>query len=124
MPIILTFFLLLYNWREMFVLVGIITLIILLPLSWFFIKPHGPEYYGYLPDGVKGKSDVNSASLLKEGDAYAKEIGETQFTIRQAYRTTTLWLTAFAFSIHYFIIGVTNIPTINKTPINSPISRK
>ncbi len=112
MPVTLTFLLLLYNWREMFIIVGLVSLVILLPLSWFFVKTHGPEYYGVLPDGAKVEGETDTASLLKAGEAYAKEVGEVEFTAKQAYRTKALWLTVAALSIHLMLIGVTDIHTI------------
>jgi OFA family oxalate/formate antiporter-like MFS transporter len=85
MPMIMTYLLFRYGWRGMFIRAGLISWAILLPLSWFFIKPHRPEYYGFLPDGAKVEEGMDTDSMLKAGEAYAHEVGEVEFTARQAY---------------------------------------
>jgi MFS family permease len=93
-PPFMTFLLLQYGWRSAFLIAGLLTWIICIPLTWFWIKPHRPEYYGYLPDGatidVSRVSDKNS--MMKLGQEYtAKQTGEVEFTMRQAIRTRSFW---------------------------------
>ena len=67
--------------------------IIGLPLTWFFVKRHRPEYYGLLPDGTTVEEEVAEASqMIDRGIEYAGEVDEVEFTLRQAMRTRTYWL--------------------------------
>ena len=38
------------GWRVTSVIVGIVLAIVSVPLTWFFVKKHRPEYYGLLPE--------------------------------------------------------------------------
>jgi sugar phosphate permease len=92
-PPFMTMLLIQYGWRSAFLIAGFITWAIGLPLTWFFVKPHRPEYYGLLPDGGKTSSkSVDISSILEAGQAYASEVKELEFTLRQALRTPTFWI--------------------------------
>jgi sugar phosphate permease len=112
MPTILTYLLFMFGWQQMFVIMGILEWMVLLPLSWFFVKPHRPEYYGVLPDGHPAGEELDSSALLKAGEAYAQEAGEVEFTARQAYRTRAFWLTVLAFAIRGMVASVVTMHTI------------
>ncbi|MFC2072367.1 MFS transporter [Chloroflexota bacterium] len=84
-----------YGWREAYVIAGVITLVTGLPLAWFFIKPHRPEYYGWLPDGKRIAEELatDTEAAIKAGVEYATEAtGEVEFTLRQALRDRAFWI--------------------------------
>ncbi len=81
------------GWRMTCVIGGLVMWFAGLPLAWFFIKQHRPEFYGLLPDGaaVEKKTAVVSR-MVDRGVEYASEVGEIEFTLRQAFRTPAYWL--------------------------------
>jgi MFS family permease len=89
-----TYLLIQYGWRLAFVISGFITWGIGLPLTWFFVKPHRPEYYGLLPDGatLDEVETKDKKSLVEVGVEYASNAGEIEFSVRQILRTRTYWI--------------------------------
>jgi len=88
-----------YGWRMASLIAGLMTWAIALPLTWFFTRPHRPEYYGMLPDGaeVDEKLKKDQEALIRAGQEYtAKEMEETEFTLRQAMRTRAFWIPLIA----------------------------
>lgn len=82
------------GWRMTCFYGGIVMAVVGLPLSWFFIKPHRPEYYGLLPDGAKIADKVlfDQDAMLQKGAQYASEVKEIEFTARQALKTPVFWI--------------------------------
>lgn len=80
------------GWRMTCVIGGVVMWIIGLPLAWFFIKQHRPEYYGLLPDGATTEETVELTQMIDRGVKYATEADEVEFTLRQAMRTPAYWL--------------------------------
>ncbi len=91
-PMFMTMLFIRYGWRMTGVIGGIITWILCIPLTLLFVKPHRPEYYGLMPDGVKSEADSTEATIRAGQDYAEKETGEVEFTIRQAIKTKTFWL--------------------------------
>lgn len=91
-PAFMTILLLSYGWRTTFLIAGLITWIICLPATWFLVKPHRPEYYGLMPDGTSVEQGSEEASLVRAGQEYAAEMGEVEFTVRQAVKTRAFWV--------------------------------
>ncbi|MFC2044433.1 CynX/NimT family MFS transporter [Chloroflexota bacterium] len=59
-----------------------------------------PEYYGLLPDGVSPEEEATDSSrVIDKGVEYAAEIGEVEFTLRQAMKTPTFWMMILAYAI-------------------------
>ena len=87
-----------YGWQNTFLMAGLVTLCLGLPLIWFFIKPHRPEYYGWLPDGavVNMNTDTGSEAAIRAGVEYATSTEEVEFTVRQAMRDKSLWILCIA----------------------------
>ncbi len=88
-----------FGWRQAFLLLGIGTLLIGVPLTWFFVKPKRPEYYGWLPDGkrIEEVAAGDTEVTIDKGVKYATETtGEVEFTIRQALRDRIWWICALA----------------------------
>jgi cyanate permease len=69
------------GWRITYLVGAAAVLLITIPLTWFFIKPHRPEYYGLLPDGVYKPVQTNDRFAI-ETDSVISE-----FTFRQTIRT-------------------------------------
>ena len=84
------------GWRMTCVISGVAMWIIGLPLAWFFVKQHRPEYYGLLPDGATTEETVELTQMIDRGVKYATESEEVEFTLRQAMRTTSYWLLTLA----------------------------
>ncbi len=81
------------GWRMTCLIGGVVTLLVGLPISWFCLKRYRPEYYGLLPDGATVKEEAKDTSLvIDRGVKYAAEVGEVEFTLRQAMKTPTFWL--------------------------------
>jgi MFS family permease len=100
-----------YGWRWTCVIGGLAMWFIGLPLVWFFIRPHRPEYYGLLPDGAK-LSQEDQLDSLQAGATYASEIGEQEFTAREAMRTAPFWMLIVAYMFHGALYPVMNIHCI------------
>ncbi len=101
------------GWRMTCVIGGLVMWLIGLPLVWFFVKQHRPEYYGLLPDGATAEEEaVEVSQTIDRGVKYAAEVGEVEFTIRQAMRTPTYWMLIAAYSVHGLVEPVMNIHLI------------
>lgn len=93
-PPLITLFMATYGWKIGYVITGLITWSICIPLAWFFIKPKRPEFYGLLPDGeAKVESGNERDSMIKIGqELVARKYGEVEFTVRQAIKSRTFWV--------------------------------
>jgi MFS family permease len=101
------------GWRNACLLGGVVMAIVGLPLVWFFLKPHRPEYYGLLPDGASVKEEVDKTrQMIDLGVEYAAEVQEVEFTLRQAMRTRAYWLLVLAMAINGLVGPVMTIHTI------------
>ena len=104
---IMTWIIIKYGWRPALIFIALSTLIVCLPLAWFWMRDHPPEHYGLLPDGdtvIKGKSDEGVA-----GEAYE----EYEFTPKQALRTRSFWMVLIAFALSG---GITAAVTMHQMP--------
>jgi len=98
-PPVMTLLLVQHGWRTAFLIAGILTWIICIPLTWFGVKPHRPEFYGYLPDGAEYRDEDagDTTALVRLGQEYtARETGEVEFTARQVLRTRSFWVLRIA----------------------------
>jgi MFS family permease len=100
-----------HGWRTACVIGGLVLWVVGLPLVWFFIRPHRPEYYGLLPDGAK-PSEEEASNSLRAGTTYASAIGEEEYTAREAMRTAPFWLLIVAYMFHGALYPVMNIHCI------------
>ena len=81
------------GWRVTCSIGGLVMWLVGLPLVWFFMKSHRPEYYGLLPDGASVEKEADDArQMIDRGVEYAAEVEEVEFTLRQAMRTPAYWL--------------------------------
>ncbi len=79
------------GWRMTCVIAGLVIWVVLMPLVALFVKDRRPEYYGLLPDGATVKAE-DTTEMIDRGVEYATELGEVEFTLRQAIRTRPFWL--------------------------------
>lgn len=81
------------DWRMTCLIGGLVMLVVGLPLVWRCFRQYRPEYYGLLPDGSTTEEEAADASqMIERGVAYAAEVEEIEFTLRQALRTPAYWL--------------------------------
>jgi sugar phosphate permease len=109
------------GWRFAFVVAGLITWTVGLPLTWFCVKPHRPEYYGLLPDGEDPMPVEGVGSMLKAGQDYAGKLGEFEFTVRQVLKTPAFWMLTVVSMIRgvgYGVIRVHQIPFLTDMGID------
>ncbi|MFC1864770.1 MFS transporter [Chloroflexota bacterium] len=101
------------GWRMTCVIGGLVMALVGLPLAWFFLKQHRPEYYGLLPDGATAKEAVAGADrMINRGVEYAAEVQEVEFTLRQAMRAPAYWLLIVVHGIHGLAASAINIHCI------------
>ncbi len=102
------------GWRMTCVIGGVVMWLVGLPLAWFCVKRHRPEYYGLLPDGATMKEEAaDTSQMIDRGVKYAAEVEEVEFTLRQALRTFAYWLLAGAQAFHS---GVSAIIILHAIP--------
>lgn len=101
------------GWRMACVIGGVVMWLIGLPLVWFFLKPHRPEYYGLLPDGAASEETVaDSSRMIEKGVKYAAETQEVEFTLRQTMRTPAFWLIMVTSAVNGLVAPVMSIHCI------------
>jgi len=107
------------GWRITCVIGGIVVGLIGLPLAWFSLKRHRPEYYGMLPDGATGEEEpAETDQMIERGVEYAAEVEEVEFTLGQAMRTPAYWLMMAAHACHSLVaptIGIHLVPFLTDT---------
>jgi MFS family permease len=81
-----------YGWRSALIFVIVSTAALCIPLAWFFMKDHPPEFYGMLPDG----DHIN----LKEGEEPVKVDYGYDFTPKEALKTKSFWMMLIAFMLN------------------------
>ncbi len=92
------------GWRMTCVIGGLVMGFVGLPLAWFCLKQHRPEYYGLLPDGATAEEEaVEANQMIDKGVEYAAEVEELEFTLGQAMRTPSYWLLITAHVMHSLV---------------------
>ena len=106
--------LLLCGWREAFLYLGLASICIGVPLTWFFIKPRRPEYYGWLPDGKRVGEEIvaDTEATIQAGVEYAAAEEEVEFTVRQAMRDRTWWICVVAMAFRGMVTPALTIHTV------------
>ena len=68
------------------------------PLLFYFVRQRRPEYYGLLPDGASVESGIEAGAdgMIARGLEYAAGFQETEFTLRQAMKTSSYWMLTVA----------------------------
>ena len=89
------------GWRTACVAGGLVILLVGLPLIWFFVRQHRPEYYGLLPDGatIEAELQQDTKQMIDRGIDYAAEVEEMELTLRQAMKTPAYWILVLFHSV-------------------------
>lgn len=97
-----------------FFILGIATLAIGIPLTYFFVKPLRPEYYGWLPDGekIEEAKAKDTEAVIQQGIEYAAGHQEVEFTLRQAMKGRIYWIFILLGTFNGMIFPVISIHTI------------
>jgi MFS family permease len=76
-----------------------------IPFALHFVKQRRPEYYGLLPDGAKAESgsEADTDAMVARGVEYAASFQETEFTLRQAMRTSSYWVLTVVMIIGFVV---------------------
>ncbi len=82
-----------YGWRSTLLIIGPLTWLIVLPLS-FFLK-HSPEQLGLLPDGEQSAPVGYAAHQT----GAATEVVEADFSLRKSMNTSAFWILTACFSL-------------------------
>jgi MFS family permease len=93
------------QWRFTCVIEGIVIAAVCLPLVWFFVKPHRPEHYGLLPDGMAAAPDKQTGG---QGASPAVTAGVTEMTFRQSTRVPAFWLLIAVGYVSGIVMPLTN----------------
>jgi MFS family permease len=104
---VMTWIIINYGWRPALIFIALSMLIVCLPLAWFGMRDHPPEYYGLLPDGdtvIKGKGGEVRTEVAYE---------EYEFTPKQALRTRSFWMVLISFALSG---GITAAVTMHQMP--------
>ena len=105
---IMTWIIINQGWRAALIFVALSTLVICLPLAWFWMRDHPPEHYGLLPDGdtiIKTRGSTTDSGI----DYHEENV----FTPKQALRTRTFWTMLVAFTLSG---GITAAVTMHQIP--------
>jgi len=83
-----------YGWRSALLIIGPLTWLIVLPLS-FFLKP-SPEQDGLLPDGEPSAPVVNDTHRTGK----TAEVVEVDFSLRKSMATSAFWILTVCLFMH------------------------
>ncbi len=100
-----------YGWRMTSVIWAVVTFASLL-LILFFVRQKRPEFYGLLPDGAKISGEASQAEVARQGAQYASDFQETEFTLKQALKTSAFWLYLTAYAFQWMGQGAINLHLI------------
>jgi MFS family permease len=79
------------GWRNTCIIAGIVIAVIAIPLVWFLVRPHRPEYYGLRADGIT-KSVIEINQPANKNVNYSIGSEEKDFTLKQTAKTSAYWL--------------------------------
>jgi len=102
-----------FGWREA-CLTWAVIMLATIPLSSIFVRRHRPEYYGLLPDGANYDSaaEADVDDMVNRGVAYAAGLQETEYTFRQALRTSSYWMLVLSWCGFGLLFGSINLHCI------------
>ena len=97
-----------FGWRDAWIILAILGMVIIVPLSLVFIRRQ-PEDMGLLPDGAPATVEPHAHGTRRPGGTVA----ETSWTAREAVRSPVFWRLVAIFSVVMLglgIVGVHRIP--------------
>lgn len=107
---IMTYMILNYGWRNALIFVIVSTAALCIPLAWFFMKDHPPEYYGMLPDGAHMKK-------IEDGEETTLDFGY-DFTPKEALKSRSFWMMLIAFMLNG---GTLAMITMHQMPFHTDL---
>jgi cyanate permease len=115
-----------HGWRVTSFIWGLLILAGTPPLL-NFVKQKRPEYYGFLPDGaaLKQGTETNEDVMVATGRKYAADISETEYTFKQAARTSSYWMITLGWMIMSVLFAGLNVhivPFLTDKGINPVIA--
>ena len=100
-----------YGWRTAFVVLGVGTILVCVPLG--AVYRARPEEYGLLPDGDKyPPTDGPTDDGRGDGTPGSEVPQEESYTTRQALKTSAFWILAGLFAIQQFGQGAITVHLI------------
>jgi sugar phosphate permease len=91
-----------YGWRLSYVIMGLITLVVNIPLALLIIKQGKPQAFGITPPGLGDKQGTRDLKETEKGkNQSAPFVPVKDMNLSQALRTRSYWL----FMIVMFICG-------------------
>jgi sugar phosphate permease len=78
------------GWRNTCVIAGVVIAVVTIPLTWFFIKPNRPEFYGLTPDGAPASAQENQTS--PKNNSIALDMPAADLTLHQTMKTSAYWI--------------------------------
>ncbi len=93
-----------------------------IPVAFYFVRQHRPEYYGLLPDGDKADnhSSANSKAPSASSSTNTSGFEEQDFTLAQALKTPTYWMLTAIWTLYSAVQGgivIHLIPMLTDTGI-------
>lgn len=92
-----------YEWRDAAVIIGLIIIAIAVPVA--AVVRHRPEPYGYLPDG----DPLSNGSSRK---ALRTTFTSSDFTAKEALKTTSFWYIAVSIGVRTFASAGTSLALV------------
>jgi MFS family permease len=94
-----------------------------IPVTFIFVRQHGPEYYGLKPDDdtVYAPKESDKATLVADDVTQTNEADEQDFTLSQALKTPTYWMLTVVWTLYMGIqssVNVHIIPMLTDTGIS------
>lgn len=86
-PILIMPVLILFGWRESFVLLSVLALVLITLPAFFFIRRR-PEDHGMMPDGI-GRNNADTSGVIND---------EISWNLTQVRKTRTLWMITIGMS--------------------------
>ena len=82
-----------YGWHIAAVIVAVIIAVIAFPLCWFFVKSHGPEHHGLLPDGeIKKPESTETTPSTSKVVSISNNVETPELTAKETMKTLPFWL--------------------------------
>lgn len=96
-----------FGWRLAWIFLGATLWIVMIPLAWFLIR-RTPEDMGLLPDGEDASPEVSPRQNGGSGGIeHRLQATEEVWTLKEAFKTPTLWLIILAFNTSGVGLGAT-----------------
>lgn len=102
-----------HGWRITCLIWGCLILVCA-PVSLLFVRQKRPEYYGFLPDGVRPETDseIRRQEILERGVHLNLNFQEDEYSLKEAFKTGAYWWISVTYCIQLIVSGALNIHMI------------